>query len=558
VIETHTPLDRRAAALGLVTVVAANFLYLAGLPLVLDPVVSMDAFYIAMAQRPIASILAENPAWGPLYAVWLKPFVAVLGDPVTVYVANVYALSVGVSVLIYLYLLLLTRRPAAGVGAALFFLISDLNVPLSSKVSGFALMLVLAGLSISELFPAGARRMSAAMAGVLLASYARPELYPAALCLGVAAAWLARKESRESGGRVLLWPASTAAAVLILALSTGTPLFSPQHTNDRLVIAFREHFAWNWSTWHHQARNFFAVWEAEFSGAQSVLGAFRTNPGAVMHHLADNLLGSVTVMIGTAFNHYPLLAPVTHPNLVTAESLLVSAAVLGSLICVAGNRRWRRQLFAGDRDAPFAYAVVAAFSFASATVIYPLPHYLVIPGVLLMLVGTLAISLIIPAATDLSWRNQVLAALVCLAAVPRPFVLPSAYVVRGSPFKGRITVARTVTDTISFVRSLNLSAPVHVLTVTDGIGEMLGPGFHEVKGWLKGEQPLQTYMQENDIAVVINLEGGRDSFVLNDPYWPLFQNEPQAAGFTRLAVPDHALVGVYVRSDLLQRQGDSP
>src|SRR5207249_3450620 len=143
------------------------FIYLAGLPLVLDPMVSMDAYYIEMAQHPVASILAENPAWGPLYALWLKPFVALLGDPVTVYVANVYALSFAVSLVIYVYLLLLSRRPAAAAGAALFFLISDFNVPLPNKVSSFALLIVLAGFTVSELLPAGTRRMTVATAGIL-------------------------------------------------------------------------------------------------------------------------------------------------------------------------------------------------------------------------------------------------------------------------------------------------------------------------------------------------------------------------------------------------------
>ena len=49
----RTSLDRSAATTGLVIVVAANFLYLAGLPRILDPMISMEPFYISMAQRPL-------------------------------------------------------------------------------------------------------------------------------------------------------------------------------------------------------------------------------------------------------------------------------------------------------------------------------------------------------------------------------------------------------------------------------------------------------------------------------------------------------------------------
>ena len=137
----RAPVDLGAAAIGLATVVAANVVYLAGLTSVLDPVDSMEPYYIRMAQLPVAEILRQAPSWGPLYALWLKPFVALLGDPLAVYAANLCALSVAVSVAIYGCVLVLTRRAGPAAGAALVFLISDLNVPLSGKVCGFALLL---------------------------------------------------------------------------------------------------------------------------------------------------------------------------------------------------------------------------------------------------------------------------------------------------------------------------------------------------------------------------------------------------------------------------------
>ena len=81
-------IDRGSAAIGLAIVLAANALYLAGSARVLDPMLTMDPFYIDMARRPLGAILTQDPSWGPLYALWLKPFVAVLHDPVTVYLAG--------------------------------------------------------------------------------------------------------------------------------------------------------------------------------------------------------------------------------------------------------------------------------------------------------------------------------------------------------------------------------------------------------------------------------------------------------------------------------------
>jgi hypothetical protein len=94
------------------------------------------------------------------------------------------------------------------------------------------------------------------------------------------------------------------------------------------------------------------------------------------------------------------------------------------------------------------------------------------------------------------------------------------------------------------------------MTTTDGLGEMLGAGFREVKIWQRGERPLQEFMRENDVGVIINLEGGRESFAINDPYWGLIHVQPQEAGFVRVPVPNHETVQVYVRTDLMPVTGN--
>ena len=549
-IAARDRLDRGAVALGGVIVVAANLLYLTGLPLILDPALDMDPLYIEMAQHPIAHILATDPAWGPLYALWFKPFVAILGDPVAAYTANIYALSIAVTGLIYGYVAVLTRRAAWGVAAACAFLIADLNVPLAGKVSDFALLLVLAGLTLSELVAAGSRRATVIAAGVLLAAYARPEFYPAALCLLAAALWRARAEVHPSRWAALAWPAALFIAMLVAAVWIGTPLLGRAQDGSRLLAAFQEHFAWNWSQWHNRPEYFLSVWEQEFGAARSLFQAVWTNPGAAAHHFGQNLLGSIAFLAGSAFNHYPVLAPATSTAAVQTESLFTSAAILGLLGAAVVRRRWRRQLVDRYGHVLFTYAVLAAVPIASAIVIFPLARYLVVPAVLLLLMGTLAATIIVPEPEVRSWPARLALALLCVAAIPRPFVLPSAYVVGDAPFKGRITVARPIAETISFIRHLGLPQPVQVLTFTDGIGELLGPGFHEVKAWQKGERSLEEYIRANDIAVIVTLERGTDSFVVRDPYWTLIQSTPEAAGFTQMSIPGQDVARVYVRTGL--------
>ncbi len=542
------PIDVGAATIGLATVVAANVVYLAGLTSVVDPVDSMEPYYIHMARLPVAEILRQAPSWGPAYGLWLKPFVALLGDPLAVYAANLCVLSVAVSVAVYGCVLVATRRAVPAAGAALVFLISDLNVPLSGKVCSFALLLVLVGLCQAGLARAGVTRAAVAASAVLVASYARPELYPAALVLGLVSVWRA---SRSEGARAWLWPAAALVAILILALALGTPISG----GDHLLSAFQATFAWNWNRWHGDHRDLFSIWRHEFGTATSVTEAIRVNPGAVARHIADNLLGTLRWLGGSAFDHYPVLVPATSGSLVRVESAMLS---VGAFAVLAAGLRTRRHQLDGHGDALFLSAVVAFFPLTSGVAVYPSPRYLLVPGVLLMLAVAESAAALLPTGPRLPWTLRVVGALACVAAVPKPFVLPTAYEVDGAPFRGRITVARTMTDTVAFVRSLGLPAPLVVLTATDGIGEMCGPGFRELRIWEKHEQPLADYMRANDVGLVINLEGGHTSFGFDDPYWAQFQLRPEDAGFVRLSVPGHAAVGMYVRADLVAKSGEPP
>jgi hypothetical protein len=553
-IAARDRLDRGAVALGGLIVVAANLLYLTGLPLILDPAPDMDPLYIEMAQHPIGHILTSDPAWGPLYALWFKPFVAMLGDPVAAYTANIYALSIAVTGLIYCYIVVLTGRAAWGVAAACLFLIADLNVPLAGKVSDFALLLVLIGLTASELVATASQRATVVAAGVLLAAYARPEFYPAALCLLAEAFWRARAEAFPSRRAALVWPAALLIAMLGAAVWMGTPVLGRAQGGSRLLAAFQEHFAWNWSQWHNRPEYFLAVWEEEFGAAHSLLQAVWNNPGAAAHHVGQNFLGSIGFLAGSAFDHYPVLTPATSTTAAKAESLLTSAALLGLLGAAVVRRAWRRQLVDRYGHVLFTYAILAAVPIASAIVIFPLARYLVVPAVLLLLMATLAATIIVSEPAVRSWPARLALALLCVAAIPRPFVLPSAYGVPDAPFKGRITVARPIAETIAFIRHLGLPQPVQVLTFTDGIGELLGPGFHEIKAWQKGQRSLEEYIRTNDIAVIVTLERGTDSFVVRDPYWTLIQSTPEAAGFTQVPVPGQDVARVYVRTSVLHRE----
>lgn len=517
---------------GLVVVLVANGLYLHGLDEVLDPMMSMDPFYITMSRQPLSRIFAQEASWGPLYAVWLRPLSLWLEDPLVVYRANVRALSLLVSVDLYLFLWLRTRRPGVAVAAAVVFVLSDVNVPLFSKVSEFAVGVVLLGLILGECVSRGSRRLAVGGAAIALAAYARPELYPAALLVLLVSAWGIGQTGRRR----------FAVALLVLGFAVGLPGAVAGEANARLLLAFREHFAWNWTRWHDRPQSVDAAWREAFGAATSVSAAAAANPAAFVRHVGDNLIGATRFSAGWSMNHWPIIAPHTMPGTVDVEN-----AVFQLLAWVAlGVAGWRRAL-ARHRDLAVVTAALLFSGMVSAGVVYPSPHYLMPTACLFVMWSALALTELWPARRATDGRVWALSALVALALVPRPFEARAARVIPGSPLRIDAAGRRPITATVLFVRGLNLPKPTTVMTVGDGIGDLLGNGFREVRAWQRGSRSLVEYLRENDVAVIISRERGRRSFVLEDPYWEDLHLRPRDTPYERIDVPGASELTVFVR-----------
>lgn len=541
------PIDRRAALLGLAVVLLANVRYLAGLASVLDPVLEMEPFYIDLAHHPVPEILARNPTWGTLYAMWLRPFRLCATDPLVVYSANVHALSVCLSLAVYAYTLLATRRAAVAVGAALFFLVSDFNVPLSSKVCAFALVVVLVGLALAELGARPERRMAIAAGGILVASYARPELFPAGLCVWIAAVWLARRRLREP--TTIAWVLGGTSAIVATAWTVGTPVWSPRHEDARLIDAFREHFAWNWIRWTGEPQYYLTIWQREFGSADGVVAALRANPVAVARHVGDNVLGIARGLLAATFAHYPILAPATWQPAARVETLALMLASAACVATVLARRELRALAWQRYRHVGLVFLAMAAFPIGGAAVVYPNIHYLIVPAACILLASVLASALLLPdAGATTAWQRG-LVAVACLAAVPTPFVLPTEHVAGQRAPIAALAPTRHVTDAILRIRALDLPPPVHVLSLNDGLGELLGTGYEEIKIWRRGATPLATYIDDAHVDVIVTLDPGRYSFRVDDPYWETIQLEPAATGFAPIPMPEGARARIWVRTD---------
>lgn len=398
--------------------------------------------------------------------------------------------------------------------------------------------------------------MAIAAGGALVAAYVRPELYPSGLCLWIAAVWMARRDLLGRERSSLGWVMGGTGVIVVTAWWIGTPIWSAHHPDGRLLDAFREHFAANWIRWHGTSEYYLTIWRREFASADGIVAAFRHDPTAVARHVGDNLAGIVRALLGHTFDHYPLLAATAWPSLVKVESLAVSLTSAACVATVLVRRESRAIMWRRHRHDLAVFLALAIFPIGGAAVVYPNVHYLIVPSVCLLLVAAFAIAIVLPepAVTSPWWRGVVAA--LCLAVIPTPFALPTLYFAPKKAPVATLGLTREVTAAVHLIRRLALPPPVHVLTFSDGIGELLGDGFAEVKIWQRGDTPLKAYLEDEHVDVIVTLEPGRQSFRVDDPYWETIQLDPAATGFAPVATPPGATARIWVRADRVEPPAD--
>lgn len=118
-----------------------------------------------------------NRDWGPLYCLWYKFLSLFIHDTITLYYFNFVFVAVLATVLIYCAFLSMDIHPLVAFYFAICFIGSKAVVPMWPRISLFTIcILMIAIISIRRIKSLYARLMVVCIA-VLLASYARPELY---------------------------------------------------------------------------------------------------------------------------------------------------------------------------------------------------------------------------------------------------------------------------------------------------------------------------------------------------------------------------------------------
>lgn len=500
-----------------------------------------------------------EPEWGPLYALWYQGLSRVWADPVDVFYANTRLLLLLTSVAGYAFLRRVGARPwLALAGAAVYLLsLAPLVLPRPTLFAGLVILVALSLASTARSTWSACLRVGA---GLLIASFARPEYFLSFLLASALLAVLLVQRVRRKRAP---WPevARTGAAYGLGALALVTVMGNPLgNTSNRRFYAFCQHFADNYVRRTGLPLNPWgqcdAVIHTVFGDVDSLGDAARANPDAFLTHVGQNLRRYPRESLKMFAMGYGNVSPLPGKRPWTREQaghlLLILVAVGAPLAMLA--RDWRcigRALRSRRARRTLAAACAVMLPvLLSVVLVQPRRHYLVLQGLLVLAVLTsLASAAARPGrrhrdASPLSRPTMlVLTALVASVLV---LSVPDLVLRQGGPS----AVKREQLQRVQALRSLGLASRVrpgesiHVLDPQGGLSVYLGAPFLRIPPWTKyAGEPFTDFLRRQRIDVVIlgdNLRG--DPLFAKDAELDVFLTEPDAFGFVTWRVPGVDLV----------------
>ena len=171
----------------------------------------------------------------------------------------------------------------------------------------------------------------------------------------------------------------------------------------------------------------------------------------------------------------------------------------------------------------------------SALVVYPRQHYLLF----LLLVPAYLVTLLRRWASTKPW-DMLTALGVCVLALV--LVQPAD---TGNRVQQNLAVITTL-------RSLNIEQPVDILEAEGEYGVYVGQNYNRVAEYSK-QSSFNTFLQDRSIDMIVVSERLRnDTRFRDDPEWRSFLDDPDAMGFSTVAVEGAPERFILLRDELVQ------
>jgi hypothetical protein len=492
------------------------------------------------------------PAWAPLYGIWYYFLSFFTPDNVLLYYLNYRVLTILPSVLLYLVLRAYVRSLWIALPIAWLFLIAMGNVSTWPKPSHFALCIILTFLLLGRKLLSPTRSTLFMAVAALLCSYVRPEFFLTFVLLtGVYFFLLWRNRQQMQPFNEFVTAAFGLLACFALIALFNLALLDTR--NNRSFEAFAQHFAINWNTWNDPDIDPWIDYEqaivSSFGKVDSVSAAVHNNPAAFARHIFTNVIQGPHTLFQLLFVHYNILLPARHSWAAHLEGYFILVGLVSLLMWSSSS--WRQCFFSHFRQNRLLLVYLMLFitpGVMSAVLIYPRNHYLLIPGVLITIAGVLLLTgpashLVQTFPWHRRWYPVLLGGLLIIIT---PNIATDWYPTHSS--SARLETVQT----IQFIRALQINTHVNLLEAEGGYYIYLGDHFQRISHASK-DIGFNSFVDQHDIdMIIVSSQLRSDIRYAHDPEWHAFLDNPTAAGYSALEVPETDRL-VIMKTNLLSR-----
>jgi hypothetical protein len=519
----QSSLQLRADVIALAMLLLAGVIYTFQMTQFLDIGLMDESNYLWGWNEPILD--AQN---GPLYSLWYRLLIILTGDTVAAYFWNMRFVMVGLPIALYIALRSYRVTPLIAVMVSLLLLRGYITFGLGTKSAQVCMMLFMLGLILCSQMDRPYWRWLVMALATLVMSYVRPEFFISfvlSFLIFTGCLIYYFKKSVSLKERILIF--GILLAIVLCIYVVGIPL-----VGGRSFLAFGQHYAVHWVSWHHDLRNPWTHWNdivsIDFGAATSIAQAALANPTAIGRHILTNLRDFAPNVVGIFMGSYPFqVAPIA----LMLCGILVSIALVAAPISRGGILSWSKLTWAQFCQEIFLLAIVFICIFpvmGSILLISPRLHYALLfglPCLFLLVVNQSRVFTILNLKMNTSQLAMCLVSIAVLLSIrPLSAVPPPS--------------EREVSKIVYFIRALNITAPVNMLEADGGFFIYLTPNYAERVAEYEKQGSFDDFIREKALnMIVVSPTMNKDARFIHDSQWQAFLANPAQKGFTAMTIP---------------------
>ena len=521
--------------LGVIGILLTGILMTNGLKSSMDIFFLDESSYLVRGTKMFGSIPKR---WGPLYCAWYRILYIFEENLVDLFYLNFKWMAILPSTLLFLALSRFSKSAILPLLIALSFLVSNFNLPVYPKISFYCSAIILSVLWASSFCKEVFYKALLFLSAALLLSFARPEFYLSFLLI-IPATIVVLAIKKVKVKKQYVWAFSVfLLSAIILHIALGNPMLMKIGGHNRSLIAFGEHFAYNYAQWNNIDLYTWLAWEdifrEHFGNANSLTAAIQANFSLFWKHITSNLGEFISSFSNLVTS---LIIPL---KISTKAGIIVGIGILLFIvISISKNLKkvWNLEIL--------FLLLLALPAIISSILIYPRNHYLVL---LVPLVGTLLIaSLNFIATLKKSLTTIGIIALVGL------FVLlgPKAGDYKYFEIRKEEGILNNQMAVAMF-QNVTLTQPVTMLSNEGDFAEFAHKKIRWIVPSSKKQEGFSTFLEnENPDIIYLTQSIYKNPYYANDQSWNTFLKQYEEYGYQKKMLDEEVKEFFLIKSQLI-------